>query len=105
VRWSGRVAGVDSVGALGLLVGGRLSANERTNLLVGALAVDGSVAANERTNPLVGALWGRGLCERTNLGVRALFVRSHRSQGMGWDVTDPFVRLHRFAEQAALELT
>ena len=58
--WSGRVAGVDSVGALGLLVGGRLFANERTNLLVGAL-------------------WGQGLCERTNKRRRRGCVRSFGS--------------------------
>jgi hypothetical protein len=35
-----------------------------------------------------------GVCanERTNIGVRALFVRSHRSQGMGRGFVDPFVR-------------
>ena len=74
MRGSRRVAGVDSVGALGFL-------------LVGAASL-----TNEQTLSL--GLWrsGQRLCERTNLLVGALFVRSHRSHGMGRGFIDPFVR-------------
>ena len=64
-------------GGVGIVGRGRLPTNEQT-LSSGPFK---AVSANERTNPLVGASWG-GVCanQRTNVGVGALFVRSRCSQ-------------------------
>jgi hypothetical protein len=47
----------------------------------------------------LGLLVGQCLCERTNVGVGALFVRSHRSQGMGRGFIDPFVRSQKLTHR------
>ncbi len=71
-RWWGQVAGVDSVGALGLLVYGRLSAIEETSL-IGVVGL--RQAFCERTNPLVGVVGLRQAhCERTNKPSRRGFM-------------------------------
>ena len=68
VRWSGRVTDVDSVGALGLLVCGSVSANEQT---LSSGLCRGSVTANEQTS-------ASGLCSFVRIVRRAWGTRLHR---------------------------